>query len=295
MFHFSNRQLNIIISFLVVSMLLIVTFLVVRNNDAIILKGKVYGLNSFSDGWIASYETLDEAKWRKYGDTDDKEAKWNITEVLNLPNTFDIKADKYVTLTHKIPDFSDEEEYLVFNSKDQFIQITANRDLIYESGENGMSFPYHIITIDHQYANGSITFKVKSNNKDRITLDEIRIGNYTELISASLKDNGWFVVYGVFLILLSVSLLAVITSAKSKAPKKYLLKYIGGEALFAGILFVIESTLFRTLIHWEMLNYFLRAVVIIIVTVFHLFVIRCMINRVKILTVIDFGIIIYCI
>ena len=87
----------------------------------------------------------------------------------------------------------------------------------------------------------------------------------------------------------------MIISVKSNAPKKLLLNYIGCETLFAGILLCVFSTLFRTLIHWELFNYFLRTVMTIIITVVHLLVIRCMLNRVKILKVIDLGIVIYCI
>lgn len=295
MFHFSNRQLHIMISFLVASMLLIAAFIVVRNNEGILLKGKIKGLDDFSDGWIASYETLDDAKWRKFGNTDDKNAKKYITEVLNLPNTFDIKADNYLILTHKLPDYSNEEEYLVFYSRNQFIQILANKDLIYESTEKDILFPYHIVSIAPQYANADLTIKIKSYDEDKVALENIRIGTFTELLAQSIKDDGWLVVYGILLILIGIALFAVIVSVKSRAPKKYLLNYIWTEAFFTGILLCIKSSLFRTVIYWEMLNYFLISMGIIIVTVIHLFVIRCMINKVKILSVIDVGIIIYCI
>ncbi len=295
MFHFSNRQLHIIIGFLVVSMLLIATFLITGNDDAIILKGKLDGLDSFSDGWIASYETLDDAKWRKYGISDDKEGNKTVTEVLNLPNSFDIMAQKVVTLTHKIPDFNDEEQYIVFNSENQMIEILANRDLIYQSDENDISFPLHIVRIDHQYANETLTIKVKNDNEDRVVLDDIGIGDYTELVSDAFKTDGWLVIYGIFLILLSIILYVIIISVKSNAPKKLLLNYIGCEIMFAGILLCVLSTLFRTLIHWELFNYFLRTVITVTITVMHLLVIRCMLNRVKVLKVIDIGIVIYCI
>ena len=295
MFHFSNRQLHIIIGFLVVSMLLIATFLITGNDDAIILKGKLDGLDSFSDGWIASYETLDDAKWRKYGISDDKEGNKTVTEVLNLPNSFDIMAQKVVTLTHKIPDFNDEEQYIVFNSENQMIEILANRDLIYQSDENDISFPLHIVRIDHQYANETLTIKVKNDKEDRVVLDDIGIGNYTELVSDAFKTDGWLVIYGIFLILLSIILYVIIISVKSNAPKKLLLNYIGCEIMFAGILLCVFSTLFRTLIHWELFNYFLRTVITVTITVMHLLVIRCMLNRVKVLKVIDIGIVIYCI
>ena len=295
MFHFSNRQLHIIIGFLVVSMLLIATFLITGNDDAIILKGKLDGLDSFSDGWIASYETLDDAKWRKYGISDDKEGNKTVTEVLNLPNSFDIMAQKVVTLTHKIPDFNDEEQYIVFKSENQMIEILANRDLIYQSDENDISFPLHIVRIDNQYANETLTIKVKNDNEDRVVLDDIGIGNYTELVSDAFKTDGWLVIYGIFLILLSIILYVIIISVKSNAPKKLLLNYIGCEIMFAGILLCVFSTLFRTLIHWELFNYFLRTVITVTITVMHLLVIRCMLNRVKVLKVIDIGIVIYCI
>ena len=71
MFRLNNRQLHIIIVFLIVSAMLLGTLLVVRKDSSIFMRGKVSGLDSFSDGWIASYETLDDAKWRKYGETED--------------------------------------------------------------------------------------------------------------------------------------------------------------------------------------------------------------------------------
>lgn len=293
MFRLNNRQLHIIIVFLIVSAMLLGTLLVVRKDSSIFMRGKVSGLDSFSDGWIASYETLDDAKWRKYGETEDDTKKKNITEVLNLPNSFAVKANNYVSLSHKLPDFSDDKQYMVFYSKNQYIMITVNKEVIYETDEADLEFPFHVVPVDYQYRNSTVTIKVKNEKKDNVTFDEIRIGNYTELLSAAIKENGWFVFYGLFLVILSIAVFVTSYSIKTDITKKYMLNYIGGEAVVAGLLFIVESTLFRTLIRWELINYFLRSALIIIVSVMHLLVIRSLIRKTRILPVFDIGAVFY--
>lgn len=293
MFRLNNRQLHIIIVFLIVSAMLLGTLLVVRKDSSIFMRGKVSGLDSFSDGWIASYETLDDAKWRKYGETEDDTKKKNITEVLNLPNSFAVKANNYVSLSHKLPDFSDDKQYMVFYSKNQYIMITVNKEVIYETDEADLEFPFHVVPVDYQYRNSTVTIKVKNEKNDNVTFDEIRIGNYTELLSAAIKENGWFVFYGLFLIILSLAVFVISYSIKTDITKKYMLNYIGGEAVFAGLLFIVESTLFRILIRWELINYFLRSALIIIVSVIHLLVIRSLIKKTRILPVFDIGAVFY--
>ena len=293
MFRLNNRQLHIIIVFLIVSAMLLGTLLVVRKDSSIFMRGKVSGLDSFSDGWIASYETLDDAKWRKYGETEDNSKKKIITEVLNLPNSFAVKANNYVSLSHKLPDFSDDKQYMVFYSKNQYIMITVNKEVIYETDEADLEFPFHVVPVDYQYRNSTVTIKVKNEKKDNVTFDEIRIGNYTELLAAAIKENGWFVFYGLFLIILSIAVFVISYSIKTDITKKYMLNYIGGEAVVAGLLFIVESTLFRTLIRWELINYFLRSALIIIVSVMHLLVIRSLIKKTRILPVFDIGAVFY--
>ena len=293
MFRLNNRQLHIIIVFLIVSAMLLGTLLVVRKDSSIFMRGKVSGLDSFSDGWIASYETLDDAKWRKYGETEDNSKKKIITEVLNLPNSFAVKANNYVSLSHKLPDFSDDKQYMVFYSKNQYIMITVNKEVIYETDEADLEFPFHVVPVDYQYRNSTVTIKVKNEKKDNVTFDEIRIGNYTELLSAAIKENGWFVFYGLFLVILSIAVFVISYSIKTDITKKYMLNYIGGEAVVAGLLFIVESTLFRTLIRWELINYFLRSALIIIVSVMHLLVIRSLIKKTRILPVFDIGAVFY--
>ena len=293
MFRLNNRQLHIIIVFLIVSAMLLGTLLVVRKDSSIFMRGKVSGLDSFSDGWIASYETLDDSKWRKYGETENNSKKKIITEVLNLPNSFAVKANNYVSLSHKLPDFSDDKQYMVFYSKNQYIMITVNKEVIYETDEADLEFPFHVVPVDYQYRNSTVTIKVKNEKNDNVTFDEIRIGNYTELLSFAFKENGWFVFYGLFLVILSIAVFVISYSIKTDITKKYMLNYIGGEAVVAGLLFIVESTLFRTLIRWELINYFLRSALIIIVSVMHLLVIRSLIKKTRILPVFDIGAVFY--
>ena len=295
MFHLNNRQLHMLFIFFFLSVLVIGGIFIFSNRRSVVLRGNISGLENFSEGWVATYDTLDVAKWRKYGNTDDTSGKKMVTEVINLPNSFDIKADKYVTLTHRIPDFSEDNIYMVFDSKDQIIEVSADKDILYVSDGEDISFPYHVIPIDRQYRDGNIIIRVKRTDKDKVTFDSVRIGNYTKLMSAAVKENGWLVLVGALLVILSCGISIIGISLKVEYTKKLMLKYVGVESFFAGILFIIESRLFQNFIRWEMLNYFMRTAFIILTTVAHLLVVRCHIRKPRILTVVDFGILFYCI
>lgn len=295
MFRLSSRQLHILFGFLVVAMLIIGGIFLFENHNPIILKGKLSQIDNMSEGWIASYETLDDAKWRKYGNSDDKDAKKIVTEVLNLPNSFDVKSGNLVTLTHKIPDFEEDTLYIVVNTEKQAVEVMADIDTIYEIKDRDMDFPFHVIPIDHKYRDTNLIVKIVNDSSNKITFDEVKIGSYTELMAYAFTENGVLVVFGAFLILLGAIVIVICLLMKTDASKKQMLTYIGVEALLAGCLLVVYSRLFRVFIRWELINYYLRSVMIIIVSVAHLLVLRCLIRRKRILTVVDIGIMIYCI
>ena len=189
----NNRQLHIILGILIVMSVFIGIVFGFNGRDTVPDKEKMSTLDNISDGWIVTYETLDEAKWKKYGiETGDLDKKM-VSEVLNLPNTFSVKAGNTVELKHKIPDMTEKRLYLVFNLKRQRIQVVADRDVIYETSDADYNFPYHIIPVDYRYRNGNLTLTVVNENHDKIELDEIKMGTFTQLLSDAANENGVFI------------------------------------------------------------------------------------------------------
>ncbi len=298
MIRLNNRQLHIVLGVLVIASILIGGLLVISKDESVIVHGELSTLDNISDGWVASYETLDETTWRQFGNTNDINAKWNITEVLNLPNTFKVSQENEVMLSHKIPDFNEEKLYLVFTSKGQQVEIRADNNVIYEMTDEEISFPYHIVSVDYQYRNGNLTFKVRNDNDNRVSIGEVKIGTYTELMSDAFRENGGFVIFGIFLIIVSIGLFVICVFIKTKKAdrnKKLMLIYSSFEAFLTGLLFIVHSRIFRIVINWEMINYYIRSCMFLIVGVSHLIVVRCLIRRKKILTVVDIGVAFNCI
>lgn len=295
MIRLNNHQLHIILGMLIVTSLLIGGLFVMSRGGSFTLRGKISTLENASEGWVASYETLDEAKWRQLGNPENKEAKWNITEVLNLPNTFKVRSKNEVILSRKLPDFTVDTLYMVFNSKNQKVRVIVKDDVIYETGEDELSFPYHVIPIDYKYRNSSMTIRIINENADEVTFGAVKLGTYSELISDAFSENGGFVIFGGFLIIVSISLAIICGFAAAEINKKYMLIYSIIESFIVGLLFLVESRLFRIIFRWELLNYYIRTCMLIITAVGHLIVVRCLIRRKKILTAVDIGIIFYCV
>lgn len=295
MIRLNSRQLHIILGMLIAASLLIGGLFVMGRDESFALRGKISTLANASEGWVVSYETLDEAKWKQLGNPENKEAKWIISEVLNLPNTFKVKSKNEVLLSRRLPDFTADTLYMVFNSRNQKVRVSINRDVIYETGEDELSFPYHVIPIDYRYRNGSMTIRIINENTDEVTFSAVKLGTYSELISDAFSENGGFVIFGGFLIIVSISLAIICVFAAAEIDKKYMLIYSIIESFIAGLLFLVESRLFRIIFRWELLNYYIRACMLIIAAVGHLIVVRCLIKRKKILTAVDIGIIFYCV
>ena len=295
MLRLNSRQLHIVLGILTVASLLLGVLFVMGKRESFVVKGKLSTLENISDGWVASYETLDELKWKQLGNPEKKDARWYISEVLNLPNTFKVSSENEVMLLHKIPDFDEDTLYLVFNSKKQHVSISVNNDVIYEIKDDDLIFPYHIVPIDYKYRNGNMIWKISNTNEDEVSISSVKLGTYTELIIDAFNENGAFVIFGTFLIIVGVALTIICVFAKKEISKKYMLIYSIVESFMVGLLFVAESRLFRSYFGWEFLYYYIRTCMYIIVAVSHLIVVRCLIKRKKILTAVDVGIIFYCV
>lgn len=293
MFRLSSRQLHILFGFLAAAMLIIGGIFVMGNKKPVLFNGKMSKLDSMSDGWRASYETLDDEKWRKYGNKDANATKKNITEVVNLPNSFDVQAGNYVALSHRIPDFEEDNIYFVFNSINQNIEVMADMDTIYEVQDQDLDYPYHVVSIDYKYRKRNLTLVISNDNKNQVKIDEVKVGTYTELLADAFAENGGLIIFGIFLIMMSILTFGISLFLNSNQMNKQMLNYIGLEGLFVGLLFIVHSRLFRLMFRWEFMNCYLRMIMFVLVSFAHLLVVRCLIRRKRILHVVDIGIIIY--
>lgn len=293
MFRLNDRQLHILLGIMFGASVAICAFFVWKQNPYSFISGKVDSLHDINEGWVASYETTDEDKLKKFGEDDNSKGKV-ITEVLNLPNDF--ATFEKVTLSQKLPDSQSEKLFIVFTTDGQHVKISVNKEQLYDNKESGDVFSYHIVEVPYEYRNGTLTIELYPDDKTgMIHFDGVKIGTFNELIWESLVDNGYFVIFGFILILTGVILLIVSSFIKvtKYSKKKRLLQYSSIEGIVVGALFMFESRLIRTLINWEFISYFVMYCEVTLTAVLHLLVLRCQIKKKRILSVIDFGILFF--
>lgn len=294
MFRLEDGQLHTLLGILIAVTLLIGMLFGFTNKSRQFVSGHVSEMDSLSEGWVATYETSDEDKLKAYGIWPSKEKTQTISEVVNLPNDFKSTAGSVVTLTNVLPDMPEDDIYLVVTTSKGHVKISVNKEMIYDDSAEYYVFPYHVIKLDSKYNKGDISVYVKYNGGGA-QASAVKIGTFTELIGEAINENGIFVVFSLFLFVSGVFLIINSILMKSSFSKKKLLVYSGLETISVGAMFLLQSKLFHTVLNWEMLAYFLQCCMVIITAVLHLLVQRSLILRKKFLTVVDFGIIFYCI
>lgn len=295
MFRLNDRQLHILLWLIIFASLAIGGFFSWQHGDNGLIKGEFSTLSDLSEGWVAVYETTDQDKWKQYR-KDDESLKGVITEVINLPNEF-MTSDK-VSLSQKIPDMQTDKLFLVFETKGQHIKVTAGKDELFENGENGDDYSYHVIEIPYQYRNSTLKIEIfNDSNAEKLAFGAIKIGTFNELIGEAFSENGQFILLGFVLIVTGIILLVINVFIKTdkEAKNKRLLLYGSLEGIASGMIFLFESRLVRILINWEFISYFILVCLIVITAILHLLVFRCLIKKKRILTVVDFGILFFCI
>ena len=294
MFRLNDRQLHILLGLLVATTLLTGCFFGWRRGNSF-LKGEISVLSDLSEGFVATYKTTDKEKWKQYRKEDDDSNTGVISEVINLPNDF--QTDDKVTLTQKIPDTSEEKQYLVFTTDGQRVNVSVNKEELFDTEKNGDTFSYHIVEIPYEYRNQSLNIEVFADKNDQVHFDSVKIGSFNELIGTALHENGFFAVSGILFVMAGIVLLIMDSFVKAleKSKNKQLLTYSALQGVSAGLLMLFESRLIRVLINSEYLSYFILQSLVVIAAVLHLLVFRCRIKKKKILTVVDFGVIFFCI
>lgn len=297
MFRLEERQLHILIGLLCgASLILFCLFGIVRLPEKR-ESGSVKGMSDFSEGWVAVYETEDSEKLQQYRSTQEgavsKESSM-ITEVVNFPDTFRVKNKKSVTLSHKIPDLDQSAVYLAVQTDNQAVRAFAGEDLVYSSLNAERRFPVlHVIPIDSQYSGMTVTIELTGYAKNRIDIEKIQLGSYTEVLVEIFRENGEFFVAGIILLGISICMLAVWFLAKKAWKRKRLLLYCILEGFALGFLLCLESSFAKFLIGWNYGVYFMQTCLIVFAAIFHLIVIRSFVYRRKMVSVVDMGIIVY--
>ena len=297
MFRLNDWQLHILLGIIAFFSVLLGCIFVWRNGTGHLVSGEFVTLNDISDGWVATYETTDENKLKQYKTTDNESKSGVITEVINLPNDFMVKEKKKITLTQKIPDITVDKLYLVFTTNGQNVRVGANGFKLYENDYSKGNYTHHVVTIPYQYKNGALAIEIESIKGNPIHFGEVKIGTFTELMGDAFVENGYFVLFGSFLIVVCLILLLIrsFIDLNLYTRNKQLLLYIGMEGIAAGIMFLLASRLLRVLINWEFICYYMQVCMSVIIAILHLLVIRCQIRKKRILNVVDFGILFFCI
>ncbi|MCM1157770.1 MAG: histidine kinase [Bacteroidales bacterium] len=283
MFQLEDRQLHMIAGMIAgVSMILFVIFSI-GSRTVFSLEGSLKGMEDFSEGWISTYESS-EAKNPK---------KKTVSEVVSLPAELPVKKGTAVWLTHKVPDMDREAAYLVLETNRQAVRVNVDNEEIYRSTSFDDKIKVcHVIPVSPQFADRVITLSL-TGEKDKMQISGIRSGSFNELLVEALSDNGMSVAAGAFLFLLSLSLFAAWFIIANQKRKKRVLVYAGLEALSVGVLLLVDSRLMQYLWQNHFVAYLVRNCLLILSVVFHLMVIRCFMNKKRVLLIVDIGIMAY--
>ena len=292
MFHLSDRQLHILLGGLCGATFLLLCFFAVLEKPLTATKGELEGLSDYSQGWIASYQTTDPKLLRKYQQTqDNKEQSDNtIQQVVNLPVEFAVEKGKTVTLMHKVPDMGQTTSYLVVDTTQEQIQVSIQGEVLYESSEKEGYLPArHVIALDPQYRNQTVQVQLTGMERDRIVLQGIYEGTYSQVQLSAWLENGYDGIVGAFLVFASACFFLVWLFVHNKVRNKRPLLYGVMELFGIGCLFLLESRLIRMTIHWEYGWYLLESATFVLVSITHILVIRSVTYKKRMLTLLDAG------
>lgn len=293
MFRLKDNQLHIILGIICAASFIIGCIFVLSGDKHSFLKGEFPELQNMSEGWVITYETHDARKWKQYNPDDKENDYGTITEILGLPVDIETPKGKEVILSRKLPETIEDKIYVVFKTKNQHVTVSINEDIFLDNDYKEDSFSYHIIEIPKDYQNMVITLRARNDDNGIVSMGKIRYGDYTQLMFDSFRESRSYVFIGILLILISgISLVACIMMTGTFISKK-LIRYTCLQGIAVGILFLLGSRLLRVMINREFICYYMQCCFVIIASILHLLVIRCVIRKKKILSIVDIGVLLY--
>lgn len=292
MFRLEDRQLHILTGLLCGASIVLFCMFGLGTSPQTKIGGQISGMQDFSEAWVCTYEPKNEDQLQEKKDGDKM-----VVDVVSVPAVIPVKAGKeetVVTLTHKAPDIGTDPMYLTLETKRQKIRVMVDQTLIYTSEEvDDTMSAFHIIPIAPQYRNAVITIELTGQAQEDMEIGTILAGKYSEVLIQAFLDNGVFLIAGVVLISISMFLFMIWIFTKNTWRQKRLLIYNCLEGAFLGSMFVAESRLIQVIVNWNYGLYFVKSCLVLIAVVLHLMVMRCFVNKKRVLFFIDVGILFY--
>ena len=292
MFRLEDRQLHILTGLLCGASIVLFCMFGMGKSPQTRFRGELSGMQDFSEAWVCTYEpkNADPLQENKDGDR-------MVVDVVSAPAVIPVKAGKegtVVTLTHKAPEIGNDPIYLTLETEKQKLRVLADQNLIYTSEETDDNMSaFHIIPIAPQYRNAVITIELTGQTEEDMEIGTIRAGNYGAVLIQAFLDNGIFLIAGILLGSISIFLLMIWIFTKNIWRQKRLLLYNCLEGVFLGSIFLAESSLVQVIVNWNYGLYFVKACLVMIAVMLHLMVMRCFINKKRVLFFIDVGILLY--
>lgn len=294
MFRLEKNQIHIILILLLVAGGAAFAFWGMGNTPDTKVASSVLALEDFSNGWVCSYETNDTKKIEETYGADRKMERAMVTEIVSLPITLPVKAEKTVTMTQTLPDYGQEDIYLIFQTKAEELKVLLDERVLYASGKKDANIAStHIVKIDKEFRNHIVTVKLTSKKEGKLELQSISAGTYLNLLTHGWKEGGFTFAVGVLFLLCGAVIWIPWFLIRNIERQKAVLLYGLLECLSLGVFFVLESRFFQLFTGWNFALYLAKFCVLLIAMILHIVVIYSSTIRKKVLYLTSMGILCY--
>lgn len=293
MFRLSERQLHSILILVGAVSLLLFGFFGVSSLPKLPEYGGLAGMEDYSTDWLCRYETRDKEKLEKYYKTQEHpdRSSAELQESTTLPARFSVAEGKEFVMTHLMPETNQGTLYMLIKTKRQGLKVYAGEDLIYQSGKRSDSLvSYHVIPLDAQYSNMVLALHFTSKENGDWEIISPQIGTRNQLYVSLAKDDGIMLLAGCSFLLIAVLLLILRAYIRTALWKKRILFYGSLEGILFGILFGLDGNTMSILTGWNYGVNLLRFCIMILLILLHLVVLRCFVNKKKVMSIVDVGI-----
>ncbi len=270
MFHLQERQLHIIVLLILIAggvcFFLFGTNPIPEREGGQILES----LDDFSDGWL--YHTKQDA------------------QVVSFPVELDAKAGNTFTYSHRAPDMTSENQYMVIKADRLFLQVKVADEVIFESsGKDIKNVSYYVIPILPEYNNRSISLVYQRLENETITIPTVAVGTKTQLYGQVLQDNLGYVLWGSLLILICLFSLGSYALIQNTDTAKRVLLYGSLEGIVLGVLGIFQGSMIPILTGWNYGTYIVRVCFVIVLAILYLLVLRCLTYKKRVISLLDIG------
>lgn len=294
MFRLEKNQIHIVFILLLIASVFVFGFFGMRNIPDTKVQSSVSVMEDFSDGWISSYETRSPQKIEKKQGANEKGKTVTVTEILSLPEIVPVDSGKTVTMTQKLPDYGQENIYLLFKTKAEMIQVIVDEQLVYESGHKEQNIECsHIVSIDKEFRNHMVTVKLTGSMPNELEIQKVLKGTYVNLLAFAWQESGIVFSIGVLLLIFSIVMLIPLLLIHNIKRQKAVLFYGSLESIFFSIFLILESRLFQAVTGWNYTLYLLKICILILTMVLHIAVINSNMYKKRVLFFTSLGIIFY--